>query len=1177
MTLRTAVLALALVAAAGCSGARPDSLAQTQRLGGVRVRWDLQAKPLPEIPLPNDAATRLDATSPTGRRVNVSLIAPTGLESDLRVKADRLDGFGIFMPISVPMDGDLDLANIRDRHATDDPADDVLYVVALDPGSPEFGRAVPMSLGDGTFPEALELTDNYFDNDPRGAAVTLSTEVIGEDRNCNGVLDSGEDTDGDGVLDRPNLLGFEDAEDANCNGRLDLGEDFDCDGVLDHNPALFASLDEDANCNGALDLGEDRDCDGQLTRHTALVSPQAGDVNGDFVVDPGESWDCGALRRDLDALMRGDRDRELVDHLTTFYERETHTLLARPKLPLREQTLYAVILTKRLLDAAGRPVESPFPGVAPASQREALRPLAAVLPGLGLSTGDVAFAWTFTTGSATFELAQIRRGLYGDGPFAWLGERFPVDGADIARLHDGDLSPTPYRVTRDELEVPLALMAASGITEEIPGIDAISHLILGSFSSPNFLIDRDGLATRDDPADDDESFDIDPLTGEAVVGTARVTFWCAIPKTIPGVYEAPFPVQIYGHGYTFHRMEALTQIGHFARYGIATCALDAYGHGVSLGPYDLIEVDGEPEPIDEFAFETMRDLFEMGGLVRAFLDNRSRDLDNDGFKDSGGDFWTADAFHTRDIVRQSVVDHLQFIRILRSFDGTRRGTLDQDGDGVSDIAGDFDLDGVPDLGGAAGPYSIWGISLGGILSAIVAGIEPAIDAAAPTSGGAGLIDIAGRSVQPGVPEAVFMPLLGPLVAGSPAADDPGTTDLTFVLNNVNQQAHVAFARARTIRPGDRVVLSNLDNGREDALIVPADGRLRLTVAADALSATEKEHLLGAEVPVPPALVDSAPNLKRLPRVVTAPASLGDRLAITVYDGETGEMREMIRSFDRDTLFQGALYPAGSELVALASGFGFKRGTPDFRRFMGITGMIVQSADPVAYAPLYRERPLDVSGYDPGVTPGANVLVIPTAGDLLVPVNTGIMIAAAAGTISASEPDPRYGKSQLRHLIDSYALEAVDRFGRYEMDVDLDPTKTCAYASTVRRRGVVDVDDLDQGTSELHAPTPVAPLRATLRSADGAPAVAQPIMCDDGDPARCSTVYRDAAGLQAMRMPYLDYRGQHGFAPTANPCRPFDVDRYMMNLVARFFQTGGTELWDDLCLAEGTCPFMGGGQ
>ena len=47
------------------------------------------------------------------------------------------------------------------------------------------------------------------------------------------------------------------------------------------------------------------------------------------------------------------------------------------------------------------------------------------------------------------------------------------------------------------------------------------------------------------------------------------------------------------------------------------------------------------------------------------LVGRDRDLNNDGLADSGGDMWTADLFHTRDMVRQSVVDHMQFVRILR--------------------------------------------------------------------------------------------------------------------------------------------------------------------------------------------------------------------------------------------------------------------------------------------------------------------------------------------------------------------------------------------------------------------------------------------------------------------------------------------------------------------------------
>ena len=42
---------------------------------GPKVMFDLSHKPLPEIPFPNDLATRPDPASPTGLRVNASLIA----------------------------------------------------------------------------------------------------------------------------------------------------------------------------------------------------------------------------------------------------------------------------------------------------------------------------------------------------------------------------------------------------------------------------------------------------------------------------------------------------------------------------------------------------------------------------------------------------------------------------------------------------------------------------------------------------------------------------------------------------------------------------------------------------------------------------------------------------------------------------------------------------------------------------------------------------------------------------------------------------------------------------------------------------------------------------------------------------------------------------------------------
>jgi len=78
---------------AACAGGDPVDSAPARALSanGPRVVWDLGARPLPEIPLPNDFATRYDATSPTRRRLNASILAgPTQWEQSTRAELDKL-------------------------------------------------------------------------------------------------------------------------------------------------------------------------------------------------------------------------------------------------------------------------------------------------------------------------------------------------------------------------------------------------------------------------------------------------------------------------------------------------------------------------------------------------------------------------------------------------------------------------------------------------------------------------------------------------------------------------------------------------------------------------------------------------------------------------------------------------------------------------------------------------------------------------------------------------------------------------------------------------------------------------------------------------------------------------------------------------------------------------------
>ena len=99
-------------------------------------------------------------------------------------------------------------------------------------------------------------------------ASTINAAQLGEDRNANGVLDLTEDTNGNGLLDVP-------SEDANGNGILDAGEDLNANGTID-------LIVEDTNRNGVLDLGEDRNGNGLLD--LSEDTNRNGRLDGGFLI-----------------------------------------------------------------------------------------------------------------------------------------------------------------------------------------------------------------------------------------------------------------------------------------------------------------------------------------------------------------------------------------------------------------------------------------------------------------------------------------------------------------------------------------------------------------------------------------------------------------------------------------------------------------------------------------------------------------------------------------------------------------------------------------------------------------------------------------------------------------------------------------------------------------------------
>ena len=1096
-----ATLAVATLGVACAGDGAPVAWRATPAGDGPRVVWDLYTETLPQIPLPNDVATWADPTSPTGRRINASLVVPTALERSTRARFDELDGWGTFAPITVSFEEDIDLADLlrrqggADHFRESDFPNHAVYLIDLTTGLP-----VPIDLNSGSFPYSATHTDQYQANDPRSTESNLLFETVDEDANGNGRLDPGEDTDFDGVLDRPNTL----------DGRL-------------------------------------------------MGTPQ-----------------------------------ETYDRMAWFYERETRTLLLRPALPLRSRRTYAVVLTNRLVgERTHTPVRSPFDHVHHMRQTAALEPLPRIfrehpeLYGSLAAAGwsDVALAWTFTTQSTTHEVDAIREGLYGRGTLSRLATEFPADAVPMV-MTGGGASCAATAGARRFVATGDAFRAAMRTIGPVLGLNMaqteilvrsysrLSHVVTVVFDTPFFLGDPD----REDL---NSAFDIDAETGRARVNREVISMTMFIP-TETATQRQPFSPVIFMHGHGSNSGEILGYGGLVLQHGNALVTMNAPGHGFELSPTVLRLVRG--------AFATHC----IAGSADALTLGRARDLDGDGSPDSGGDYWTSYLFHTRDSVRQTIIDEMQAIRVLRSFDGRRARprTLtpregsptafdgDMDGNGQADIAGDFDGDGTPDLGGPDTPVAAAGGSLGGIVSALLQGADPAVTASVPVVGGGGLADIAIRTENGAVLNALILRVMGPLVMSTPSTgpnDDTscpaGDFSLHVVAPSHNRRVRTEFAclPAAELAPDDLLIVRNLTNGE-----VACSGA-----------------------------TGAVPGRFRVP----VPSDAGDRWVVEFYkhgrdrihfgdcrfEGTPPTPDRVIRTWEvgsdaceNCSRFETTRWPAGAPLVAPTAGFGRRRQTPDFRRLVTLAQVALERGDPINYARRVFLEPLTAPGVP--VRP-RSMLVTNTTGDQNVTIATGYALARAAGIVPFLPPDPPRHLAEWRApasfstrypgyaspndvYLAMHAIEGVARLNRHPV-----PGGGESF--------LADVDDLSDGRSFFAANgteqlpmsmgglQPVTlgrgmtvgpPLRWSRRSR----AMAQP-----GDDSVWT--YERGQASSGMVSPYVQPAGIHGFTEIYDDTLGFDMAVYMFNMVGRYLHSGGTDIpylsdpTGHHCLEDSSCP------
>lgn len=721
--------------------------------------------------------------------------------------------------------------------------------------------------------------------------------------------------------------------------------------------------------------------------------PHRADPHAYFPFDLLANFDSYVLPPDNLADRDGDGKLEWVYH----YETKTHTLDIRPLLPLQAGAQYAIVLTRAVKgwDKDGKygPIRSPFDWVNHATQTDDLKRALPALRKAGVEPDDVAFAWTLTTGDLARTFRALRDGLYGKGPFAWLDKEFPAKLGDVYDMEitfDGDGTyPDHKPLPKVDHDHTFILQGAwlegifGLINQFVPagGFSHVSHVVFGDMETPNFRATSDNV------------WQIDIQAGKAKVDPKqfheKVPFVLIVPKTTEQ-HKPPFPVVVYAHATGTSRIECLLLADRLAQAGIATFSIDAVGHGPVLAdplkflanqgggtdylpllrnllPMYLYKDGADHFPAEMSDDEVVKEMLKHGFLQQLAVKGRAVDDNGDCFIKGGEAYYAPDAFRLRDAMRQTTFDYIVAVRILRALNQNNVPKPPADPRKASRaelmpslLAGDFDCDGVLDIGGKDVPYFMTGVSLGGIHTALTAPLEPYIVAAAPVVPGAGLADIFIRTRLHNIVTPLVHATSGPKVVGCPIGKGQAGKDFQVELSLNDDSDNCTDRKLKTYKDpksgqclekpvevpvglaeltvpaGARVVVKNERSGEKNEALARPDGGFAIAVAADA----------------------------------------GDQLSVTVWE------------HDRPTVSRTITTPY--------SGLARERNTPDFRKFVQLAANILEGADAITVADRVLIDPLP--GY-----PSTNLLMMLAVGDQTVPYATGLSLARSIGLFGRQGP------------------------------------------------------------------------------------------------------------------------------------------------------------------------------
>jgi alpha-beta hydrolase superfamily lysophospholipase len=352
--------------------------------------------------------------------------------------------------------------------------------------------------------------------------------------------------------------------------------------------------------------------------------------------------------------------------------------------------------------------------------------------------GDTLAFWTFTVADATSDVAWLKAYVEGLAPVDRAGTDAVVALSPLMPAEGRGLAVGGARNLAEGDEAISALFAAVG-ADALPH-DAIGRVVAGAISTPVFISDPrpdpSALATSQTfvARDPSRPFSADnPLSLSTSTPTRLLPYLMAIPK----VHAPDLPVIIALHGISRSKTDWIAFANAACAAGHAIIGIDLYQHGDRQADIEVPEggFTARLDPVLEAAGIAFPDPF----FNPTFL------------------------ARTRDKLRQSLVDHLALLRLLRA------------GDGENPLI-DFDGDGLPD---AHGPLRLIGHSLGAMLATAIVATSPEIDRAVLSAPGAHLAQLVtdsprlGKDIDLLIYATANAPGFG-LLAGSAARLVPGS-------------------------------------------------------------------------------------------------------------------------------------------------------------------------------------------------------------------------------------------------------------------------------------------------------------------------------------------------------------------------------------------------------------------